>query len=283
MLIYYNLESRFSHSGSGRRYLKYFKGLSFYIVIFVLAMFLVMIYTSTGNPAQLSYTQLLSQIENSNVQSITLKADEATVELITPNKGSKTKRICGLYIIGGFIHRHGDRSVEKRAGQGFQSTEAADGALVDIDPAYTGSYSDIRDILGVLPSAVPGRRRQPGDVLREKVVPGSALTKREKSHSKMWPEQMKKKEELKEIVEFLKSPKKFIELGARIPKGVLLVGPPGTGKTLLARAVSGEAGVPFFSISGSDFVEMFVGVGASRVRDLFRTGEKECPVHGFHR
>ena len=148
--------------------MKYFKGLSFYIVIFVLAMFLVMIYTSTGNPAQLSYTQLLSQIENSNVQSITLKADEATVELITPNKGIENKRICGLYIIGGFIHRHGDRSVEKRAGQGFQSTEAADGALVDIDPAYTGSYSDIRDILGVLPSAVPGRRRQPGDVLREK-------------------------------------------------------------------------------------------------------------------
>ncbi|MEG1887764.1 MAG: AAA family ATPase, partial [Oscillospiraceae bacterium] len=77
------------------------------------------------------------------------------------------------------------------------------------------------------------------------------------------------KEELKEIVDFLKEPKRFNELGARIPKGVLLIGPPGTGKTLLARAVAGEAGVPFFSISGSDFVEMFVGVGASRVRDLF--------------
>ncbi len=85
------------------------------------------------------------------------------------------------------------------------------------------------------------------------------------------------KEELKEVVEFLKSPKKFNELGARIPKGVLLVGPPGTGKTLLARAVAGEAGVPFFSISGSDFVEMFVGVGASRVRDLFNQAKKESP------
>ena len=85
------------------------------------------------------------------------------------------------------------------------------------------------------------------------------------------------KEELKEIVEFLKDPKKYNELGARIPKGVLLVGPPGTGKTLLARAVAGEAGVPFFSISGSDFVEMFVGVGASRVRDLFDQAKKNSP------
>lgn len=85
------------------------------------------------------------------------------------------------------------------------------------------------------------------------------------------------KEELREIVEFLKNPKRFNELGARIPKGVLLVGPPGTGKTLLARAVAGEAGVPFFSISGSDFVEMFVGVGASRVRDLFDQAKKNSP------
>ncbi len=85
------------------------------------------------------------------------------------------------------------------------------------------------------------------------------------------------KEELQEIVEFLKSPARFTELGARVPKGVLLVGPPGTGKTLLARAVAGEAGVPFFSMSGSDFVEMYVGVGASRVRDLFDQAKKNAP------
>jgi len=89
------------------------------------------------------------------------------------------------------------------------------------------------------------------------------------------------KEELQEIVEFLKSPKKFTDMGARIPKGVLLVGPPGTGKTLLAKAVAGEAGVPFFSISGSDFVEMFVGVGASRVRDLFEEAKKKSPCIVF--
>lgn len=85
------------------------------------------------------------------------------------------------------------------------------------------------------------------------------------------------KEELAEIVDFLKQPKRYLELGARIPKGVLLVGPPGTGKTLLAKAIAGEAGVPFFSISGSDFVEMFVGVGASRVRDLFEQAKKNAP------
>jgi len=89
------------------------------------------------------------------------------------------------------------------------------------------------------------------------------------------------KEELKEIVEFLREPEKFISLGARIPKGVLLVGPPGTGKTLLAKAVSGEAGVPFFSISGSEFVEMFVGVGASRVRDLFDQAKRHSPCIVF--
>ncbi len=85
------------------------------------------------------------------------------------------------------------------------------------------------------------------------------------------------KEELQEMVDFLRNPKHYVEMGARIPKGVLLVGPPGTGKTLLAKAVAGEAGVPFFSISGSDFVEMFVGVGASRVRDLFETAKKAAP------
>ena len=89
------------------------------------------------------------------------------------------------------------------------------------------------------------------------------------------------KEELEEIVDFLKDPKKYIQVGARIPKGVLLEGPPGTGKTLLAKAVAGEAGVPFFSISGSDFVEMFVGVGASRVRDLFQDAKKNAPCIVF--
>lgn len=118
---------------------------------------------------------------------------------------------------------------------------------------------------------------------------GSRVMNFGKSKAKLYTEEKKKvrfkdvagadeeKQELVEVVEFLKDPRKFSEIGARIPKGVLLVGPPGTGKTLLARAVAGESGVPFFSISGSDFVEMFVGVGASRVRDLFENAKKNAP------
>ena len=87
------------------------------------------------------------------------------------------------------------------------------------------------------------------------------------------------KEEVMEIVDFLKNPERYTRLGGKIPKGVLLVGPPGTGKTLLAKSVAGEANVPFFSISGSDFVEMFVGVGASRVRDLFKQAKEKSPYH----
>ncbi|MBX6352138.1 MAG: ATP-dependent zinc metalloprotease FtsH [Thermoflavifilum sp.] len=118
---------------------------------------------------------------------------------------------------------------------------------------------------------------------------GSRVMNFGKSRARLYTEEKRKvtfrdvagadeeKAELEEIVEFLKDPKRYSALGARIPKGILLVGPPGTGKTLLARAVAGEAGVPFFSISGSDFVEMFVGVGASRVRDLFETAKKNAP------
>ena len=91
------------------------------------------------------------------------------------------------------------------------------------------------------------------------------------------------REELQEIVEFLKDPQRFSKLGGQIPKGALLVGSPGTGKTLLARAIAGEAGVPFFTISGSDFVEMFVGVGASRVRDMFEQAKKNSTLHRLHR
>ena len=122
---------------------------------------------------------------------------------------------------------------------------------------------------------------------------GSKMTDFGKSHAKMSKEGDRKvtfrdvaglqeeKEDLQEIVDFLKSPEKYTKVGARIPKGVILVGPPGTGKTLLAKAVAGEAGVPFFSISGSDFVEMFVGVGASRVRDLFENAKKNAPCIVF--
>ena len=104
------------------------------------------------------------------------------------------------------------------------------------------------------------------------------MMKKQGLHLKMLQDLTEEKEDLQEVVDFLKNPKRYINLGARIPKGILMVGPPGTGKTYLSRAVAGEAGVPFFSISGSDFVEMFVGVGASRVRDLFEQAKKNAPA-----
>ncbi len=124
-------------------------------------------------------------------------------------------------------------------------------------------------------------------LMRQMQIGGNKALSFGKSRARMLTEERKKimfsdvagideaKEEVLEIIEFLKDPRKFQKLGGRIPKGVLVVGPPGTGKTLLAKAIAGEAGVPFFSISGSDFVEMFVGVGASRVRDLFEQGKKQ--------
>ncbi|WP_447972492.1 ATP-dependent zinc metalloprotease FtsH [Nitrospira sp. Kam-Ns4a] len=126
-------------------------------------------------------------------------------------------------------------------------------------------------------------------IMRQMQIGGNKALSFGKSRARMLTEDRKKitfsdvagideaKEEVAEIIEFLKDPRKFQKLGGRIPKGVLIVGPPGTGKTLLAKAIAGEAGVPFFSISGSDFVEMFVGVGASRVRDLFEQGKKHAP------
>ena len=104
---------------------------------------------------------------------------------------------------------------------------------------------------------------------------------RKGEHSKDVAGLAEAKQEVEEIVSFLKNPEKYTELGGKIPKGALLVGPPGTGKTLLAKAVAGEANVPFFSLSGSDFVEMFVGVGASRVRDLFRQAKEKSPCIVF--
>ena len=126
-------------------------------------------------------------------------------------------------------------------------------------------------------------------LMRQMQIGGNKALSFGKSKARMLTEDRKKitfsdvagvdeaKDEVVEIIEFLKDPRKFQKLGGRIPKGVLIVGPPGTGKTLLAKAIAGEAGVPFFSISGSDFVEMFVGVGASRVRDLFEQGKKHAP------
>jgi cell division protease FtsH len=260
--------------------LKNFKSLSFYIIIFVLLLFIVMVYTSTGKPPELSYSQLLSHIGNSNVQSISLKADEATVELINPNKGAKTK----VYI----TYISSVDSFTEMVTDAYNNGQVKDFRVER--PMSAPWWLQILPTIGLIVVFVIFwvfflQQSQGGG--------GNRVMSFGKSRARISTDDKRKvtfedvagadeeKEELKEIVEFLKSPKKFIELGARIPKGVLLVGPPGTGKTLLARAVSGEAGVPFFTISGSDFVEMFVGVGASRVRDLFEQAKKSAPCIVF--
>ncbi len=260
--------------------MKYFKGLSFYIVIFIIVLFVLMLYSSSGNPAQLSYTEMLSHIQSSNVQSIVLKGDEATVELINANKGSKSKE----YI----VYISSIDSFTEMVTEAYNNKQIKDFKVER--PQSAPWWFAILPTIGLIVVFVIFwvfflQQSQGGG--------GNRVMSFGKSRAKVSTDDRKKvtfedvagadeeKDELKEIVEFLKSPKKFIELGARIPKGVLLVGPPGTGKTLLAKAVSGEAGVPFYSISGSDFVEMFVGVGASRVRDLFEQAKKSAPCIVF--
>jgi cell division protease FtsH len=260
--------------------LKYFKGLSFYIVLIVIVLFILTVYTSSGNPAQLSYTEMLSQLQSSNVDSVVLKGDEATVKLINARQGSKNNEYV-VYIssVDTFTEMM-TKAYEDKQLKEFRVER----------PPSAPWWVAILPTIGLIVVFVIFwvfflQQSQGGG--------GNRVMSFGKSRAKMSSDDKKKvtfedvagadeeKEELKEIVEFLKSPKKFIELGARIPKGVLLVGPPGTGKTLLAKAVSGEAGVPFFSISGSDFVEMFVGVGASRVRDLFEQAKKSAPCIVF--
>ncbi len=260
--------------------MKNFKSLSFYIVIFVLLLFIVMVYTSTGKPPELSYSQLLSHIQNSNVQSIALKSDEATVELINANKGAKSK----IYV----TYISSVDSFTEMVTDAYNNGQVKDFRVER--PMSAPWWIQILPTIGLIVVFVIFwvfflQQSQGGG--------GNRVMSFGKSRARVSTDDKRKvtfedvagadeeKEELKEIVDFLKSPKKFIELGARIPKGVLLVGPPGTGKTLLARAVSGEAGVPFFTISGSDFVEMFVGVGASRVRDLFEQAKKSAPCIVF--
>lgn len=260
--------------------MKYFKGLSFYIVILVIVLFILTLYTSSSNPVQLSYTEFLAELQKSNIQDVTLKGDEATVKLITPRQDAKSDEYV-VYIssVQSFTDLVTDAYKNKQL-KNF-TVERPPSA-----PWWVAILPTVGLVIIFIVFWVFFLQQSQGGG-------GNRVMSFGKSRAKMSTDDKKKvtfddvagadeeKEELKEIVEFLKSPKKFIELGARIPKGVLLVGPPGTGKTLLAKAVSGEAGVPFFSISGSDFVEMFVGVGASRVRDLFEQAKKNAPCIVF--
>ena len=250
----------------------FLRGLSFYLlIIMIIFMFVLVIKNTDTNKVDLSYTKLLSEIESRRITEITI-VDNGVVKLAT-----------GKYPDG--------KSFEvKYMGDEFNKI-VNDNALKGTLNVKYETRSGFAFFLSLLPTLaliiiiivvfmVMSQQSQGG---------GNKVMSFGKSRAKLQPEDRKKitfadvagaeeeKEELSEIVEFLKKPARFKELGARIPKGILLVGPPGTGKTYLAKAVAGEAGCDFFTISGSDFVEMFVGVGASRVRDLFEQAKKSAP------
>jgi len=261
--------------------LKNARGFSFYIIIFVIMTLIIMMYNNISNPTDMKYSDFRKELDAGNVSNVLVRTLNADVVLTKPS---------GLY------------NADFRYTVNFLSQES----FIDLlDDAYDQGVLTNYDIekkssppwwLEMLPMIAMVvlfvffwiffvQQSQGG---------GNRVMSFGKSRARMANEDSKmrvrfsdvagadeEKEELREIVEFLKEPKKYVELGARIPKGVLLVGPPGTGKTLLAKAVAGEAGTPFFSISGSDFVEMFVGVGASRVRDLFEQAKKNAPCIVF--
>ncbi|MCL2164731.1 MAG: ATP-dependent zinc metalloprotease FtsH [Oscillospiraceae bacterium] len=258
--------------------MKYFRQLSFYIVLFVLLLFMVIYLTQQDTPsADFNYSRMITAINEDRISTITIDGSTAVIEI----RGD-TQRKYQVYIpdMGTFMGDVSDALKDARFTLNTQPPPSA--------PWWITVLPSIVLIVLVVFFWVFFLQQSQGG------GGGSRVMSFGKSRARLSTDDSKRKitfsdvagadeekEELKEIVDFLKAPKKFIDLGARIPKGVLLVGPPGTGKTLLAKAVSGEAGVPFFSISGSDFVEMFVGVGASRVRDLFEQAKKNSPCIVF--
>jgi cell division protease FtsH len=240
----------------------------FWIVLASGAILLYQVFSkATGRTeSQFEYTELMEMITSKQVKSATIEDTKITGDLVS-NQKFKSEII-------------GDQTRDRVAEAMRQN-----GVKVKFDPTSSNvwllnllTYLPILIIIGLWIFMI--RQMQSG---------GNKALSFGKSRAKLLSNQQKRvtfkdvagveeaKEELQEIIEFLKDPQKFQKLGGRIPKGVLMMGPPGTGKTLLARAIAGEANVPFFSISGSDFVEMFVGVGASRVRDLFEQGKKNAP------
>jgi len=253
-----------------------FRNTIFYLLIFLVIIGVVSFFTG-ANPKteQITYNDFISDLNNGNVTEMTVQPVRGVFEVRGKMKGYEDDETFLTYI----PTEQGLDRVDKAA-------EANNVQKLDIAPAEETS-GWVTFFTSIIPFVIIFILFF--FLLNQAQGGGSRVMNFGKSKAKLYSEEKKKvkfkdvagadeeKQELVEVVEFLKDPRKFAELGARIPKGVLLVGPPGTGKTLLARAVAGEAGVPFFSISGSDFVEMFVGVGASRVRDLFENAKKNAP------
>ena len=252
---------------------KFIKTFGFWIILVVALFFAYYFIGNSTNIQNINFTELIVEIKNSNVESLEYENNVATIV----QKDTKEIKKCYLPTLTMLYEHAGDEIKEQVSNNQITITTPEP----DTYPWWLSFLPTIIILLVMIgfsimlfrQSGASGRNTMNFGKSRARVHDNGKTNVTFKDVAGADAE----KEELEEIVEFLKSPQKFRALGAKIPRGVLLVGPPGTGKTLLAKAVAGEAGVPFFSISGSDFVEMFVGVGASRVRDLFEQAKKASP------
>ena len=247
------------------------KSLAVWLIFLII--FIVLISSIMDNSSnKLAYSELLTDMENGTVTSIEIQSggEKALVEL----EGDSVPKEVNIPDINSFM----TYAQEILKTNNYTLTEKPESVFMKglylIIPFGIIVIVLLFGLLLINPGSQGGNKTMSFGKSRARMTNGAEKTKVTFNDVAGVDEE---KEELEEIVEFLKTPKKFTDMGARIPKGVLLVGQPGTGKTLLAKAVAGEAGVPFFSISGSEFVEMFVGVGASRVRDLFEQAKKNSP------
>ena len=244
----------------------------------IIAVIFVVLFSTIWNGAntKMSYSDLLINIKSGNVESIEISASKTSAKVLykdsnTNNKLTKTVNIPSL---DSFMEQISSELVDSELKLEQDEESMVFTLLSAFSPLVIFAVFLFFWILFMNPTQSANKNSLSFGKSKARMVTPSEKNKITFSSVAGVDEE---KQELEEIVDFLKSPKKYTEMGARIPKGVLLVGRPGTGKTLLAKAVAGEAGVPFFTISGSDFVEMFVGVGASRVRDLFEQAKKNAP------
>ncbi len=260
---------------------KMLKNLSTFILIFLLISGIFVLYQSPEEkPAEVSLSELVEEINQGKVKSIAVSGNALEVALVEEGKQQKA-------------NKESESSLTETLGNYGVDKEKLKGVSIDIKEESGASFWAAAILPFLLPFILIAafiwfmmRQAQRGNAQAMSFGMSRArmLDPKDKKKRIMFKDvagAQEAKTELEEIVEFLKHPKKFLNMGAKIPKGVLLLGPPGTGKTLMAKAVAGEAGVPFFNISGSEFVEMFVGVGASRVRDLFKQAKKSAPAIVF--
>ena len=255
---------------------KFFKGIGFYLVIFII---IVGIVQFSGKPTQkvetLEFSKVYRESTNENISRLYFVSDTA-VEGTIKDSNTKFRSYVPKEIMGDTLSKEVlDQAKEGKIVFGGEAKPSTPWFVELLPTLLLIFFMVILWFVFMNQSQGGGGRVMNFGKSKAKVHKDDEKTRVTFKEVAGLNEE---KEDLQEVVDFLKNPKKYIELGARIPKGILMVGPPGTGKTYLSRAVAGEAGVPFFSISGSDFVEMFVGVGASRVRDLFEQAKKNAPA-----